>query len=493
MKIDRLLIVLSLGILFTACKGQGRKANQVSNSSTEDTVKQFIIGNYMIVPESKEVRTYKMIGGANWDGFTFEKDPKINYNTTTLLALGNNVFFKEYFPFNFDVDKLKIFMRDEFYFLCRDDKNIYYTSAQLKPVKIDISNFDAINDFVYKSKKNGKLFFLDIKSYQLLPVEIEIDEKSITHIATNYFYDKNGLYFFGEHSKLNSKGYYDDYFAKSEKLIDAQNIKPIISKKYFFYNKQVFATDDNNIKKLTINGDKIIEININSTESFITDGKTIYSDLNYGYDDNEHNEKGYYGIWYPALYSNIDLQKIYSPQLYFQKSGNSVVFNKYDPNNFQGLIARINNGYFLLADKKKTPIEKMLFYHPETKSTEIFEEKYLKIYPIERFLQYKNVLYFEGIPVETSKLNMSNLREIKNSNYLTDGKSLIYLGNIGGYGNIEKDGIEYAEFNDRIIENVYTANMKPINADLLSDGLTLISSAQKIKIKRLGLNVKIVE
>ncbi len=135
----------------------------------------------------------------------------------------------------------------------------------------------------------------------------------------------------------------------------------------------------------------------------------------------------------------------------------------------------------------------MLFYHPENKTSEIFDESQLKIFEAERFIQYKNVLYFDGIPVETAKLDMVNLREIKNSNYLTDEKSIFYIGNITGYGSPTIDGIDYAVFDERILENAYTKEMRVINPDLLTDGITLISNEQKIKIKDLKLDVKFVE
>lgn len=492
MKIIRLLSFLSLFFLFLSCNGQDKKRNNIRNVSTENSKEHFVIGNYRIDLKLKEVRTYTMIGGKNWDGFEYRKDPKINYDKTTLLLLGNSILFKEYFPFNFNTDKLKIIYRDDFWFISKDDKNIYYTSERLKPTKIDISEYKQVNDFIYKSK-SGTLFFLDIEAYKLTPVSIDIDENSIKHLAGNYYYDKNGLYFFGPHHKKNAKGYYDNYITKSEKLVAAQNVVPILSKKYISFNNHVFAIDANKIKKLTIDAKKLIEININSSESFITDGKTVYSDLNYGYDDNERNEKGYYGIWYPTLFSNINLQKIYSPLLHFKKENNSVVFNKNNPNDFPGLVAVINNENYLLSNKKKTKINKLLFYHPENKTTENFDEKYLKIYQAERFIQYKNVLYFDGIPVETSKFAMENMRAIKNSNFLTDGKSILYIGNITGYKSQEKNGIEYSVFDDRILDNTYTKGMKVINPDLLSDGVTLVSKGQKVKIKDLNLNVQIVE
>jgi hypothetical protein len=492
MKIMKLIALFYLLFLFASCNGQERKEN-MSGNTVADTLSNFIIGDYMIMPKLKEIRSYTMIGGKDWDGYEYRKDPKINYSTTTLLILGNQILFKEYFPFNFDLTKLKSIYRDDFYFLCKDDNNIYYSTERIKPTKIDISDYKQVNDFIYKSN-NGTLFFLDIAAYKLTPVQIDIDENSIKHVAGNYYYDKNGLYFFGPHAKKNAKGYYDDYVDKSEKLVDAQNVIPTVSKKYISFNNQVFAIDDNKIKILDIDARKIIEVNMGiSKESFITDGKTIYSDLNYGYDDNERNGKGYYGIWYPALFAGTNLQKIYSPSLPFMKENNSVVFNKNDPNNFPGLVALINNEHYLLADKKKGKIDKMLFYHPESKTTSIFDEKYLKIYAAEGFIQYKDVLYFDGMPVEASKLDVENLRKIENSNYLTDGKSLFYIGNITGYGSNEKSGVAYATFDDRILENTFSKQMRAINPDLLSDGITLVNKAQKANIKALHLDVKIVD
>jgi hypothetical protein len=492
MKTIGLILFFNLISFVTSCYGQEIKRNNTKRNSIEDTIEHFVIGNYMIVPKLKEIRNYTMIGGVNWDGYEYRKDTKIDYEKTTLLLLGDQIFFKEYFPFDFDLGKLKIIHRDEFYFLCKDDKNIYYTSRQIKPTKIDISGLQAVNDFIYKSK-NGTLFFLDVEQYKLTPIEINIDENSVKHLIKNYYYDKNGLFFFGNHYKRNKKGYYDDYIEKSEKLVDEQNIIPIISKKYFSFKNLVFAIDGNKIKKMDIDVNKLIEINIGTTESFLTDGKSIYSDLNYGYDDDERNGKGYYGIWYPTLYSGINLQKIYSPLLHFMKEKKAVVFNKKNPNNFPELIAIVNNENCLFSNKKIIKIDKILFYHPETKTTDTFEEKYLKIYKAERFIQYKNVIYFDGLPVETPKLDMENLKEFENSNYLTDGKSLFYIGNITGYGILEKKGVEYALFDDRILENAFTKGMKAINPDLLSDGITLVSKNKKVKIKDLNLNVKIIE
>ncbi|MBE8723681.1 hypothetical protein [Flavobacterium hungaricum] len=487
MKFNKLLSHLLLLLIFSSCKGH-EKPEDILRTNPKDTVESFIIGQYMLVPKLKEVRAYKMTGGVNWDGYKYEKDPGINYDKTTLLV-GTTVMFKEYFPFSYNLDNLKAIYSDEFWSMSRDDKNIYYTSQRIKPTNIYIGDYTPVNDFIYKAK-DGALFFIDIEAYKLSPVTINIDENSIKHLRGNYYADKNGLYIFGVHYKKNQKGSYDTV-DKSEKLAAAQNVVPVVSKKYISFANEVFAMQGSRVKKLDLDAKKIIEINFSDKQSFITDGKSIYTDLNYGYEDK--NEKGYYGTWYPDLFSGVKLQQIYSPLLHFLKEKNSVVFNKNDPNNFPGLVAVINNENFILDNKTKTKIGKTLFYHPETKTTEAFDVKYLKIFTAERFIQYKNVLYFEQTPVETSKLDLKNLREIKNSNYLTDGKAIFYIGFVTGLHSKEINGVEYALFNDRIIENAFTNEMKVLNPDLLSDGITIINKGEKITIKDLNLNVKVVK
>lgn len=490
MKIFKIAMIVHLSFIISFCNAQEKRQGTADNS-IGNAKENFIIGNYMVVPKKNEICTYTQIGGVDWDGYEYRKDPKINYTTTTLLSIGDCIFFKEYFPFDFNLSKLKIIYRDKFYFLCKDDNNIYYTSPQIYPTKIDISDYEPITDFIYKSR-SGTLFFLDIKHYKLASIDIDIDENSVKHLAGNYFSDKNGLYFFGAHIKKNERGYYDTFIKKSEKLVDVQNAIPFVSKKYIKFDNQIYAINDNKINKLNIDTGKLIEVNMYS-ESFITDGKTIYSDLNYGYDEDNRNERGYFGIWYPALFSGINLEKIYSPLLHFVKENNSIVFNKNNPNHFPGFIAKIDDETYLLSDKKKYKIDKLLFYHPENQNIDVFDEKYLTIYNAERLIQYKKVLYFDGRPVDTSLLDMENLREIKNSNYLTDGKAVFYIGNIQGHGVIKINGVEYVKFDDRIMENTFTKDLKPINCDLLSDGITIVSRRQKVKIKDLNLNIEIVK
>ncbi|TDP01562.1 hypothetical protein [Flavobacterium sp. 245] len=485
---NKLVLFLTLLSIFTSCKGH-EKQKDVVKSTPKDTVKDFIIGDYMLVPKLKEVRTYTMVGGETWDGYTYQKDPKIDYEKTTLLVLGNSILFKEYFPFPFNLDKLKLIYSDDIWSICRDDNYIYRISYRVTPAQIHIADYKPLNDFIYKAK-SGELFFLDIETYKLNPVKLNIDENSIKHLAGNYYADKNGLYFFGAHAKKNAKSNERDYIDKSEKIIDAKKVVPKISKNYIIFNNQVFAIADREIKKLDIDPKKLIEIHFTNRQSLITDGKNIYTNANYGYSG--QNGKGVFGMWFPVLFSGSNLQKIYSRSLPFVKENNSVVFNKRNPKESMDLVAVINNENYILTNKKKTKIGQPLFYHSETKTNKAFDDKYLKIYK-NQFIQYKNVLYFNGMPVETSKLDLKNLREIENSNYLTDGKSILYIGGVTGLSLKKKNEIEFAVFDDRIIENVFTSKLKMINPDLLSDGTIILNREQKIAIKDLNLNVKIVE
>ncbi|KAF2512813.1 hypothetical protein EYY60_06810 [Flavobacterium zhairuonense] len=487
---NKLAPFLALLLFFTSCKGHEKQDDIVKNNP-EDTIKHFIIGDYMLIPKLKEVRTYEMVGGETWDGYRYSKDPKIDYEKTTLLILGNSILFKEYFPFPFNLDKLKLIFSNDIWTICRDDNYIYRISYRVQSAQIHIADYKPVNDFIYKSA-SGELFFLDIETFKLNPVQINIDENSIKHLAGNYYSDKNGLYFFGAHAKKNEKNNERDYSYKSEKIIDAKNVVPIISKNYFIFNNQVFAIDDKEVTKLDIDIKKLIEITFYDSQSIITDGKTMYSNSNYGYAHGDRNEKGSYGFLYPSLFSGSNLQKIYPRSLYFVQEKNSVVFNKRGPKESLDLVAVINNENYILSNKKKTKIGKPLFYHSETKTTTAFDDKHLKIYK-NQFIQYKDVLYFDDRPVETSKLDLKNLRQIENSNYLTDGKSVFYTYGITGMKLIKKNGAEYAVLDERIIENVFTNEMKVINPDLLSDGITIISRDKKTTIKELKLNLKIAE
>ena len=175
------------------------------------------------------------------------------------------------------------------------------------------------------------------------------------------------------------------------------------------------------------------------------------------------------------------------------QNSSTIIVNRYDPNNFPGLLVKINDQNYLLNDKKKLTINKILFYHAENGKYTEFDDQYLKIFSFEGFMKYQNMLYFNSLPVDLPNFDVANLKEIKDSNYLTDGKNIISIGSIGGYGSIEKNGIEFATFNDRILENTYNEDLHPINRDLLSDGKTIISNNQKIKIADLKLRVKIIE
>ncbi len=471
--------------MITSCAQQPK-----GNHAEENAI---IIGDYMILPELKEVRAYNMIGGQNWDGFTYEKDPKINYATTTLLIIDEFIYFKEYFPFKFELKTLRKLHKNDVATICRDKDSLYFLSTNVKNQKIDISNYQTLNDFIYKNS-GGKLFFLDTYEFKLKPLDISIDLNTLKNINNNYFYDKNGLYVFGPH---NAKVNNDRKFIKtSSKLLSGQ-FEPIIAKKHFTYGDHVFAiSNDTWVRELNLNLKKTIEVMMNDRESFLSDGKTVYSDLNYGYEGDEKNGNGYYGIWYPTLYANVNLQKIYNPKINFQqenKNSTTIVVNRYDPNNFPGLLVKISDKNYLLNEKKKYRINKVDFYHPENGQYEAFDDQYLTVYNAEGFMKYRNMLYFDGIPVDLPNFDMEKLTEIKDSNYLTDGKNIINLGNIGGYGSITKGKVEFATFTDRILENVYHPTMRSINEDLLSDGKTIITNNKSFKIEDLKLQTLIIE
>ena len=76
-------------------------------SNAQNTRITYPIGDFKIDPINKIVYSEEMTGGStvnedgsitHWDGTVERRDPRINYETTSLIILGNFVTFKEYFP-----------------------------------------------------------------------------------------------------------------------------------------------------------------------------------------------------------------------------------------------------------------------------------------------------------------------------------------------------------------------------------------------------------
>ena len=144
------------------------------------------------------------------------------------------------------------------------------------------------------------------------------------------------------------------------------------------------------------------------------------------------------------LYRNNYFEFTDGEILYFSRQGNNISIKDktYDKN------------------KHKLDIEKRLKHRNDNELTEGFSVK-------------GNSFYFKNIPI-LEPFDVSNLRTIASkggfeTNYITDGKQVVFGGGKGGYSSTKKDGKDYVLAKRWIIEGVDLPSLRILGRDLLAD------------------------
>lgn len=76
-------------------------------------------------------------------------------------------------------------------------------------------------------------------------------------------------------------------------------------------------------------------------------------------------------------------------------------------------------------------------------------------------LLYKDYLFYDGYEIETKKWNLDKFKRIENSNYFTDGNSIVYLGNITGFTMNNDNNVDFTK---NVVKDLhYSSNLKVIN------------------------------
>lgn len=506
-------LAMYLILLFFAslCNGQ---------TSNKNNDKIYILGDYQINPAKKQVGRYTMIGGVTWDGFEYRPDERINYDSTTLFFLGNHFFFKEdiqLFP-ELDLNTFRIIRselnRDESgdrHRLLARDKNYLYKGLPTKNVfgnydTINISDYEIINDYIYK--KNGELYSISgevrwiDRDFKLRKVEgVTLDESTLTHIMGNFFADKNGLYLLYE---------------KSVQLEESNGkmITPIIKRNYFIYGDKVYSGSR---VALPLNANKIKELDVSESEyyirypvSFLADDDNTcatgcsecqYTVLKFGKEHyNWESDDNFFK-------ENVNLWQIISPS-----SGIKFIIDDdgktyYLPSAVKRFVGSIRepvlvktpNGFYTFSTRGRflQKINQVFIFNFDTQEYEELDVSQYR-YLSRTFKIYKNRLYgTDGYTVEESvdveNLHFITLRNVK-TNYLTDGKSLIYTRS-GSTRTRGKDGKTMQVLGEQIISGVDFPTLKVVTADVLIDKNNIYNGKYDgigvIPIKALGLDVKI--
>lgn len=516
----RYITILLLTIIssLSACAQTEKRNNDPENTQTKVMDTTYTIGNYQFNPSKKTVSILQHYSiGKVGTAMGYFPDNSIKYDSTTLIVLGNEVLFKEYFPKEVDFASLHYIGESDYSQNLFSDKQFIYAYSpnflqhQGTAKKHDVSDYTRINDYVYEDK-SGELFFLNTSNglkLSKIDVSLKLDKHSLKHLQGQYFADKNGLYalgvrFFGH---MYSKKFSQQPIDILVESANGRTIKPIITRNYIVYGNSVYAKD-HSIEKLKLDVNKMIELKWGIQNIyFITDGTNLFENRHSSYREAEWNKDNDYANDF--FKSGVNLLKIFSPQIKFLqgKDKNTLYFSNVKGDKTQytekhGILIKTDQGYYFAnmgrADTKPEKIDKVVIYNQKTKQNEEFEDsEFLNIE--ERIFAYKGNVSFDDIPIKEIN-NAKNLHFFVDNgiktNFVTSGDMLIAFGNFGGYQSEIINGEQKVVFGKWIKTGVDMTKFKAVNKKLLVDEANFYDcsngSLQIIPFKKLGLPVKLL-
>jgi len=517
----RQLIFCLLSCALSACSQTEKSSTETENRPiTMDSI--FYIGNYEINPAKKTVAVRRTFSkGKVGTMMGYFPDKQIKYDSTTLVILGNEVLFKEYFPKEVNFSSLQYIGESDYgHGLYSDGHYIYKYPLNDQLVnskyvsKVDISAYKRINDYIYEDK-NGALYFLKsaTENNQLkiekIDASLKIDAPTLKHLQGQYFADKNGLYAFGVRY-FGSK--YSNKFSKQpmDILVESANgktINPTITRNFMVYGNSVYAKS-HSIEKLKIDVTKMIELKWPYQNIyFLTDGTNLYENRNSTYDESGWNKDNSYANNF--FKSGVNLMKIFSPNIKFLQGEhkNTLYFTNVktdiiDYSDKNGILIKTDKGYYFAnsgsPNLKPEKIDRIIIYNPTTKQNEDFNDsEFLSIE--DQIFAYKGHIFFNNISIKeingVKDLQYFTHNGIK-TNFLTSGNTLVAFGNITGYESEMVNGEEKIVFDKWIKTRIDVAKLKAVNENLLVDDANFYDCSngrlQVIPFKKLGMPVKLL-
>ena len=510
-----LLLLLSLG----ACAQTEKRNNDTKNTTVKVMDTDYTIGHYQFNPVKKTVAVRRTFSkGKVGTMMGYFPDEQIKYDSTTLVVLGDQVFFKEYFPKEVDFASLHYIGQSDYgQGLYGDGHYIYKYQSNSQPSlisKIDISAYKRINDYIYEDQI-GELYFLKTATennqikLEKIDASLKVDKHTLKHLQGQYFADKNGLYAFG----VRYFGHkYSNNFSKQpiSILVESANgrsIKPIITRNYIIYGNSVYAKG-HAIDKLKLDVNKMMELKWPYQNIyFLTDGANLFENRSSEYYETGWNKDNSYANNF--FKSGVNLVKIFSPDMKsLQAKGKNTLYftnvktDLIDYSDKSGILIKTDQGYYFAnagsPNVKPDKIDKITIYNQLTKQNENFDDsEYL--YIDNGIFAYKGYIFFNNIPLKeingAKNLQLFTYNSIK-TNFVTSGDTLIAFGNMGGYQTEMVNGEEKVVFDKWIKTGIDVTKLKAINKNLLVDDTNFYDcsngSLQIIPFKSLGMPVKLL-
>ncbi|TFF35205.1 hypothetical protein [Mucilaginibacter psychrotolerans] len=494
------LVYLLLLVRATYAQSPAPKPIGIADTVTA-SVPPYNFGWYRIDPVKKTIANYTMTGGTTpegvmWDGYTYVQDKTINYKKTTLILFGDLNLFKENFPIKEDFKNLRALYSRYGYAILKSKRTIYFYNIGRNEVKsVDISGFTAITDSVY-TDKTAALFAIYNEKLEQITDGAVLDAASLKHLARDYYTDKNGLYLLNKHYRpsLEKETFEALKVEDSEGMAGAS----LVSANYFIYNSHVYGISDQ-VNRLTLNADKLIEIKWNDETYSLTDGEHSY-EKDGGNDYSESNRPSL--EWFKTTIEyfkekHITIETVLPFRLHLFERGTDSLYMPLSNGNFKydyskdksGFLIKTSDGYYRPYDPRKIPqkIEQLTIFNRLTKKDEPFDIAKFKN-PAETVIIYDNQLYINGYHFNKA-IDIGNLRPIGKTGFLTDGKVLICpFGEASSYG--VYDGEVVHDFKS-IIRGVDISKLSIISNSRLTDGTYLYLGATVIPIKTLSMKLKI--
>lgn len=471
------------------------------------------IDKFMISPAERLIYGQYATGGTDvvdgktyhWHGVDYAPAEDIDFNTTSLIFIGDRIFLKDFFPIR-SVDILSLKVID--YSIGSDENTVTLLSPSEEKVygvrkygahySIDIKGYTHVSKVIFKDK-SGKLFFIPYGKSELQEFDMPLDEESLKHVNGNYYTDKNGLYLFGS------------YFGgrKLEPNDGKINYEASLFERYFIYKNAAypykethtaneFRLNADRLNKIILwgdiylgDGEKLIKLptgNAGSIKTFATSAEFIQTNTppepvnewnNFDIIVVGHDNKGK-TIYYPSKKMYIESGTFYS---LIKTSGN-----------FYGLTGSSER-------REAIKLKNVMIYNVDKEKYEPIEvDKFRRITPY--FYVYKNRTYYmDSYPFETD-IDISSLYPIKHNGietkFYTDGK-LLLGGDHLGEKNIEKrDGEIWYTFKEIPFQDVDWGSLQVVRQSMLIDKnniymLEYNSAMRIIPIKDIGIDVKVVE
>jgi hypothetical protein len=475
----------------------------------------FEFDNFQISPAERTIYVKQWTSGTDydengnnaihWHGHKYVPTKEIDFETTSLIFMGGVTAFKEYFPIKIaDIPSLKVIYSSIGYgneytmVLSSSDNKLYAFRKNQLLSQNDVSGFKHIRQLIFKHE-NGKLYFKYPDRLGLYEITIPVDEATIQYVASNYFVDKNGLYFF------------DPNATKTQKLESntGKFLQPILHGGYFIYGNAAYpyARAAFEQKDLRLNANEVSFI-FTSYASYIGDKNKLFIlpyDISNQLIGSSISPKDIVQDNLPQ--ASINNWKCFDIITVGDNLKNNVLYyssaKHYAGSGRPHSLIKMPDGFYGVSGSSArlgaVKFDNVMIYNLQKDDYEPIEvDKFRRLST--NFYIYKNQMYgYNSCPVETD-LNLEKLQQIlhhgKATEFYTDGTFLL-----GGY-NLSKMKIEQRKnqkwylFDQPLFRDVDWKSLQVLSEKLLIDKNNIYqvnnTMLEVIPIKSLVLDVKVV-